>query len=210
MSTAVYLIGHGRVDAAAPATEIPSKITMHWLSRQGDVTGGLSNKLLSGTLKQVHSTDPPGTFIKQHYLCYDMGFLNEIKVRDFLNRKTPHPHGSNDAFVLYTRECNKVRCDVPLSSIFAYLSMLSSENDWQVYWTCCRGFIGRKNPYKAIFRGGQIVRERREEPGPTPAVGEQGHTIAEADQDTVVLVASNAARSDVKSPSAAIKTVHTF
>jgi hypothetical protein len=210
MSTTVYLIGHGRVERARPVS-IPKNITMHWLARIGDITSGLSNAFLSGCLTKEHGTDGPGARIREHHLCGDLEMTLDPKIKDFFSRTTPDPNGSDDPCVLYTRP----QTDVSLSSIFDFLLMLSPTNEWHVYWTCCRGYIGKVNPYKTLWSDqGTIVRELRDNPDPTPALGTQDHKIKKADFNSVVFVAKSDRRSvnrvNIASPAAAARVILKF
>jgi hypothetical protein len=188
MSTTVYLVGHGRVAANTPIN-LPSNITMHWLAPLGDVTGGLSRAFLSGVNTNEYGHDNPLSSIEEHYLCADQDWPTDGKIVDFLNRPN-HPHGSTDPYFLYTRP----NIDMPLSSIFTFLKELSPTNDWHLYWTCCRGFIGVNNPYKSEWKNGAAVRTARVNPPKSTAVGPTGpdkHRLADAGFDTVVMIAKS-------------------
>ena len=191
MSKAVYLIGHGRVDAAIPVI-VPPTMTMHWLGHLGDVANGLSYAFLSGTLTQELPNSGPGTAIIQHYLCgerADEDTVTDTKIKNFFDRQTAHPFGCVDPYVLYPRG----KTNVSLSSIFAFLEMLSPTEDWHLYWTPCRGYIGQKNPYTSKFdkKQGAVIRELRVNPEQTPALEDQGHQTVDAGFETIRLVAKS-------------------
>ncbi len=187
----VYLIGHGRVDGQAPAIQIPDKITMHWLAPLGDTSVGLSTAFMGGQLQQEEGSDPPRTSVPQHYWCADMNVKHDEKITAFFRRVAQDPHGSPDPYVLYPRD----KTNLPLSSILAFLKMLSPEEaDWHVYWTCCRGYIGRVNPTETVWEQGQRIRSRRrQEPKETPALDnkQEKHKTLEADFKSIVMVAQS-------------------
>jgi hypothetical protein len=186
MSKTVYLIGHGRVDAKTPIN-VPDHITAHWLARLGDVTAGLSNAFLSGALgAEYGQPDGPQSSINEHYLCSDMDFYTDGKIVSFFGRAA-HPHASADPYFLYTRP----NTDVKLSSIFTFLLHLGPSEDWHIYWTCCRGFIGVNNAYKTEWSQGGVVRTARNKPPATPKVGTGGHTVKDASFESVVLLAKS-------------------
>ena len=192
MSTTVYLIGHGRVDASASPIYVKPNVTMHWLGPLGDVTAGMSYAFLNGSLTSVDSTDAGGSSIWQHYLCgehADQDDVVDTKIKNFFDKKSPDPHGCPDPWVLYPRG----KTNVSLSSIFRFLDMLSPSNDWHLYWTCCRGFIGYKNPFTTKFvKGtGTVTRERRVNPDITPQLDAQDHTTSAANFQTIRIVASS-------------------
>jgi hypothetical protein len=172
-SITVYLIGHGRVKADEAPAIVPDGITMHWLGPQGDTTKGLSYHFLNGALTQEHGDpDGPGSTITQHILCPEgpesVNDYLDSKIKNFFDRQIPHPHGSEDAWVLYTQG----GIHVSLSSIFTFLKELSPTKNWHVYWTCCRGYIGQINNYETTFtKETQVVqRVRRKNPCASPAV----------------------------------------
>jgi hypothetical protein len=194
MSTTVYLIGHGRVNAEDSPIYVTPNVTMHWLGRLGDVTAGMSYAFLSGTLTQVDSSDAGGSSIWQHYLCGEQGDVDDVvdtKIKNFFDRRSPDPHGCPDPWVLYPRG----KTNVSLSSIFRFLNMLSPSNDWHLYWTCCRGFVGYKNPYttKFVKATGTVTRQRRTDPKVTPRLDntKEKHAICSASFDSVRIVASS-------------------
>jgi hypothetical protein len=190
MSTVVYLIGHGRVDSKAAPAVLPQNVTVHWLAPLGDTTAGLSHAFLSGRLNAEDSHSDPGSSVVQHYLCSehaDVDPQNDLKIRNFFSRNIDHPHGSRDPYVLYPR----AQVNVSLSSICSFLEKLSPTNDWHVYWTCCRGYVGQNNEFETRFRQGKVVRERRVNPPPTPALTAQGHRTIAVDFNTVVMVAKS-------------------
>lgn len=194
VSAVVYLVGHGRV-ASSTGIGVPPNITMHWLAREGDVTGGLSNAFLSGKLTQEHSQSDPGTNINEHYLCSDMAWVTDTKIKDFLGRPS-HPNGSPYPCVMYTQPLT----DVPLSSIFKYLSELAPKNDWHLYWTCCRGYMEATNLYKTQWskKNNRAERMRRLDPGETPKVGSKDidgkHEVKDANHESVILAVKSAGR----------------
>lgn len=200
MSKVVYLIGHGRVDASAPVI-VPPTMTMHWLGHLGDVSNGISYAFLSGKLTAELGTSGPNSSIPEHYLCgerADVDDVTDTKIKNFFDRKTPHPMGSTNPYVLYPRG----KTNVSLSSIFKFLEMLSPTQDWHLYWTCCRGYIGVRNPKTSTYvkSSGTVERlDRKPEEGKkgkmkipkTPALSEQGHQTVKADFDTIRLVAQS-------------------
>jgi hypothetical protein len=195
MSKTVYLIGHGRVSTTVPPAVLSNTITMHWAGPLGDVTAGLSHKFLNGVLTIADSTSPPGSSIPQHYLCSeaaDIDSKTDLKIRDFFARNTPDPHGCPDPYVLYPRQ----QKNLSLSSILDFLLMLSPTSDWQVYWTCCRGYIGQKNPYTTRWDKAQnaVRRELRADPEKTPELTDQGHKTVEASFDTLRMIARSDAQ----------------
>ena len=188
MSKAVYLIGHGRVDAVPVV--VPPTITMHWLGHLGDVSNGLSYAFLNGRLTAELPNSDPGTTIQQHYLCgerADQDSVTDTKIKNFFDRQTPHPLGCVDPYVLYPRG----KTNVSLSSIFAFLEMLSPTEQWHLYWTCCRGYIGQRNPYTSKFDTGSVIRELRKDPDETPQLSAQGHVTVQADFQSIRLVAKS-------------------
>ncbi len=195
MSKTVYLIGHGRVSVTVPAAVLPPNITMHWAGPLGDVTAGLSHRFLNGVLTIPDSTSPPGSSVPQHYLCSeaaDIDSQTDLKIRNFFARQTPDPHGCPDPYVLYPRQ----QKNLALSSIFDFLLMLSPSSDWHVYWTCCRGYIGQKNPYATKWDRAQngVIRELRTNPEKTPKLHKQGHETVEASFETLRMIARSDAQ----------------
>jgi hypothetical protein len=163
---------------------------MHWLAQLGDVTAGMSHAFLSGRLTAEHGQSAPGSSIFEHYLCSehaDVDPQNDAKIKSFFSRAAAHPDGSQDPYVLYPR----AKINVSLSSIFAFLTLLSPTIDWHVYWTCCRGYIGQHNPFEAKFTRGQVMRVARVDPPATPALTDQGHQTLDAGFETVVMVAKS-------------------
>ena len=194
MKTTVYLIGHGRVDSAASPVRVGPNVTMHWLGPLGDVTNGMSYAFLSGALTAVDSTDTSGSSIWEHYLCGEQGDVDDVvdtKIKNFFDKRSPDPHGCADPWVLYPRG----KTNVSLSSIFSFLNMLSPSNDWNLYWTCCRGFIGQKNPYTTKFdkRTGTVTRNLRADPSVTPTLDnkKENHNNCAASFDSIRIVASS-------------------
>lgn len=188
MSKVVYLIGHGRVEAD-PVT-VPPTMTMHWLGHLGDVSNGLSYAFLNGRLTAELPSSGPGSSIHQHYLCgerADEDSVTDTKIKNFFDRNTPHPLGCVDPYVLYPRG----KTNVSLSSIFAFLEMLSPTEQWHLYWTCCRGYIGQKNPYTSKYERGAVVRVKRDDPEETPQLNAQNHSTVDVDFRSIRLVAKS-------------------
>jgi hypothetical protein len=161
MSKGVYLIGHGRVDPGTPVI-VPPTITVHWLGYLGDVSNGLSYAFLGGTLTTELGTSGPGSSFPMHYLCGERNAQDDVvdtKIKNFFGRPTPFPGGSQDPYVLYAR----AKTNVSIESIFTFLEMLSPTQHWHLYWTCCRGYLGQKNPYTSKFDkpSGTVVRSLR-------------------------------------------------
>lgn len=200
MSKVVYLIGHGRVDARTPVI-VPPTMTMHWLGLLGDVSNGISYAFLSGTLTAELESSPPKSTILEHYLCgerADEDPVTDTKIKNFFDRKSAHPLGSKNPYVLYPRG----KTNVSLSSIFAFLEMLSPTEEWHLYWTCCRGYIGERNPKTSTYvkKSGMVESlDRKPERGKkgnlripkTPALHKQEHQTVEAGFGTVRLVAQS-------------------
>jgi hypothetical protein len=191
MSQAVYLMGHGRVDAETPVI-IPEKITMHWLGYLGDVSNGISYAFLNGSLTEELPNSGPGSAILQHYLCgerADVDPVTDTKIKNFFDRQTPHPFGCEDPYVIYPRG----KTNVSVSSIFAFLQKFGTYTEWHLYWTCCRGYIGQYNPYTSKFdkEKAAVVRELRKEPEKTPELGDQGHKTVDADFETIRIMAKS-------------------
>ncbi|HEX8710427.1 MAG TPA: hypothetical protein VF730_01050 [Terracidiphilus sp.] len=200
MSKVVYLIGHGRVAANKPIV-VPATMTMHWLGHLGDVSNGISYAFLLGQLTAELDPSLPSSSILEHYLCgerADEDPVTDTKIKNFFDRKSPHPLGSTNPYVLYPRG----KTNVSLSSIFAFLEMLSPTEQWHLYWTCCRGYIGVRNPKTSTYvkKSGLVERlERKPEPGKhgklkipkTPQLSEQEHQTVDAGFDTIRLVAQS-------------------
>lgn len=192
MSKTVYLIGHGRVDASASPVYVTPNVTMHWLGPLGDVTSGMSYGFLNGSLTKVDSTDAGGSSIWQHYLCgehADQDDVVDTKIKNFFDKRSPDPHGCQDPWVLYPRG----KTNVSLSSIFRFLNTLSPSSDWHLYWTCCRGFIGYKNPFTTRYdkKTNIVERVKRTAPEITPALDDKDHTTTAASFQSVRIVASS-------------------
>lgn len=188
MGKTVYLIGHGRVHNTETC-HLPGNVTMHWLVPLGDVTAGLSYAFLSGGLNKDYGASEPRSHIKEHYLCSDVHSVNDKKISDFFSRAGPHPHDSTDPYILMPR----YKTNLSLSSISRFISSLSPSGDWHLYWTCCRGYLGVRNPYRSEWdkANQQCIRVQREDPEATPALDEQGHTTRECDFSSVIMVAKS-------------------
>jgi hypothetical protein len=191
MNKAVYLVGHGRVDEKIPVI-VPPTITMHWLGHLGDVSNGLSYAFLNGGLTTELPSSGPKSSIDQHYLCgerADEDPVTDTKIKNFFDRQTAHPFGCQDPYVLYPRG----KTNVSLSSIFTFLEMLSPTVDWHLYWTCCRGYIGQKNPYTSKFdrASGGVVRALRKDPEATPKLSADKHVTVDASFESIRLVAKS-------------------
>jgi hypothetical protein len=189
MSKVVYLAGHGRVSPNV-ATVVPGKMTMHWLGHLGDVSNGISYAFLIGKLTAEINTSGPRTEIPEHYLCgerADVDPVTDTKIKNFLDRTVANPLGDTDPYLLYPRG----KTNVSLSSIFDFLRMLSPTQEWHLYWTCCRGYIGQENPMTSTFNKAtnQVERRVREAPEITPALNAQGHETVNADFNNIRLVA---------------------
>ena len=193
MSKGVYLIGHGRVDPATPV-KVPPTITVHWLGHLGDVSNGLSYAFLGGTLTAELGTNGPGSSFPQHYLCGERNEQDDVvdtKIKNFFGRQTPFPGGSQDPYVLYAR----AKTNVSITSIFNFLEMLSPTQEWHLYWTCCRGYLGQKNPYTSKFdkASGTVVRALRTDPGETPLLDntKENHSNVDAGFNSIRMIAKS-------------------
>ncbi|HTJ30569.1 MAG TPA: hypothetical protein VL346_08720 [Acidobacteriaceae bacterium] len=193
MGKGVYLIGHGRVDPATPVI-VPPTITVHWLGHLGDVSNGLSYAFLGGTLTAELGTSGPGSSFPQHYLCGERNEQDDVvdtKIKNFFGRQTPFPGGSQDPYVLYAR----AKTNVSIESIFAFLEMLSPTQEWHLYWTCCRGYLGQKNPYTSKFdkASGTVVRALRTDPEATPLLNntKENHLNVNAGFNSIRMVAKS-------------------
>src|SRR5262245_997845 len=189
MSKVVYLAGHGRVSPNV-ATIVPSKITMHWLGHLGDVSNGISYAFLSGNLTAEINTSGPRSEIPEHYLCgerADVDPVTDTKIKNFLDRNVANPLGDNDPYLLYPRG----KTNVSLCSIFDFLKKLSPTQEWHLYWTCCRGYIGESNPMTSTFNKKTRAVERlvRDKPEITPVLSAQDHKTENADFTNVRLIA---------------------
>ena len=195
MSKTVYLLGHGRVNTQAPPVRLPQGIFVHWLGPIGEVGQGLSFGVLSGALTpdNEHSGSSPSSApIPEHYLCgerEDVDPMLDVKIKNFFDRKTPHPNGDGGVYVLYPRG----KTDVSLSSIFTFLRSLDPSSDWHIYWTCCRSIIGRMNPIAAKFdKASKTVMHvpRTDTVEVTQPPGSLGHNSVNAVVGTVRLISS--------------------
>lgn len=189
MSKVVYLVGHGRV-APNVVTIVPKRVTMHWLGHLGDVSNGISYAFLNGTLSEELSSSGAGSELNEHYLCgerADIDPVTDTKIKNFLDRKTPNPLGVSDPYVLYPRG----KTNVSLTSIFELLRMLSPTEEWHLYWTCCRGYIGQKNLMTSMFNRTtrRVERQLREAPEVTPQLRAQDHETVNANFTNVRIVA---------------------
>jgi len=198
MGKGVYLIGHGRVDPKTPVI-VPPTITMHWLGHLGDVSNGLSYAFLGGTLTTELGTSGPGDSFPQHYLCGERNEQDDVvdtKIKNFFARQTPFPGGSQDPYVLYSR----ARTNVSVTSIFSFLQMLSPTQEWHLYWTCCRGYLGQKNPYTSKFdkASGTVVRALRKDTQEDPLIAtplldntKENHSNVDAGFNSIRMVAKS-------------------
>jgi hypothetical protein len=193
MSKGVYLIGHGRVDPGTPVI-VPPTMTVHWLGHLGDVSNGLSYSFLNGSLTTELGTSGPGSSFPMHYLCGERDEQDDVvdtKIKNFFARPTPYPGGSQDPYVLYA----KCKTNVSIQSIFSFLEMLSPTQEWHLYWTCCRGYLGQKNPYTSKFdkASGTVVRTLRIDPEATPLLDnkKENHLNTDAGFHSVRLVAKS-------------------
>src|ERR1700677_2450215 len=193
MSKGVYLIGHGRVDPGTPVI-VPPTMTVHWLGHLGDVSNGLSYAFLNGTLTAELGTSDPGSSFPMHYLCGERDKQDDVvdtKIKNFFGRPTPFPGGSHDPYVLYAR-CTT---NGSIKSIFSFLEMLSPTQEWHLYWTCCRGYLGQKTPYTSKFdkASGAVVRAPRTDPDPTPLLDNktENHLNTDAGFQSVRMVAKS-------------------
>jgi hypothetical protein len=189
MSKVVYLVGHGRVSANV-VTIMPMRMTMHWLGHLGDVSNGISYAFLLGTLNDEINNSGPRTEINEHHLCgeaADIDTVTDAKIKNFFDRKTPHPLGDTDPYVLYPRG----KTNVSLSSIFRFLKALDSTEEWHLYWTCCRGYIGQKNPMTSMFNKStlRVEQKLRVNPAETPQLRDQDHQIVNADFNNIRMIA---------------------
>ncbi|HEY4357209.1 MAG TPA: hypothetical protein VGN16_15775 [Acidobacteriaceae bacterium] len=189
MSKVVYLVGHGRV-AANVVTIMPRRTTMHWLGHLGDVSNGISYAFLSGRLTAELGISGPGSEVNEHYLCgerADIDPVTDTKIKNFFDRNTPNPLGVADPYVLYPRG----KINVSLTSIIEFLRMLSPMEEWHLYWTCCRGYIGQRNAMTSTYNRAtnQVEQRLRHEPEPTPALNDQNHQTVNADFDNIRLIA---------------------
>jgi len=165
---------------------------MHWLGHLGDVSNGISYAFLVGKLTAELGTSDPGSSILEHYLCgerADEDPVTDEKIKSFFDRKSPHPLGASDPYVLYPRG----KTNVSLSSIFAFLEMMSPTQQWHLYWTCCRGYIGQLNPNtsKYIKATDEVKSIPRKEIERTPQLHEGDHKTVRADFDNIRLVAQS-------------------
>ena len=191
MSNVVYLIGHGRVSNKEPV-EVPEHMTMHWLGELGDVSNGISYAFLAGELTAELNTTAPREKIPEHYLCGEQADIDDVvdtKIKAFFDRHGEHPLKCTNPYVLYARG----KTNVSLTSIFQFLSMLSPSTDWHLYWTCCRGFLGKKNPLTSTYvkESGKVERLERAMPEVTPALAADGHKTFKAGFDNIRLVAES-------------------
>jgi hypothetical protein len=191
MSDVVYLIGHGRVSNDAPV-EMPEHMTMHWLGSLGDVSNGISYAFLAGELTAELNTSVPKDKIPEHFLCGEQADIDGVvdtKIKAFFDRQTAHPLNCPNPYVLYTRG----KTNVSLTSIFQFLNMLSPSTDWDLYWTCCRGFIGKNNPLTSTYvkETGTVQRLVRTDPEVTPELKDKGHATLAADFNNIRLVAQS-------------------
>ena len=191
MSNVVYLIGHGRVSNKEPV-EVPEHMTMHWLGELGDVSNGISYAFLAGELTAELNTSAPRENIPEHFLCGEQGDIDDVvdtKIKAFFDRQIAHPLGCPNPYVLYVRG----KTNVSLTSIFQFLNMLSPSTDWHLYWTCCRGFIGKKNPLTSTYvkESGRVERLERADPEATPSLTSGGHKTLKAGFDNIRLLAQS-------------------
>jgi hypothetical protein len=191
MSKVVYLIGHGRV-SNTKSLEVPDHMKMHWLGHLGDVSNGISYAFLAGELTAELNTSVPKDNIPEHFLCgerADEDAVTDTKVKAFFDRRSAHPLGCTNPYVIYPRG----KTNVSLTSVFKFLEMLSPSSDWDLYWTCCRGYIGKNNPLTSTYvkESGKVERLTRENPEETPTLGSQGHKTLNADFDNIRLVAQS-------------------
>jgi hypothetical protein len=188
MGTTVYLLGHGRV-SQKNFTTVPPNFTMHWLCQLGDVAS-VSDAFLAGKYNQPESSLATGGSIQEHYLCGDpLDTSNYIDNKIFSFFQRQDPHGSQNPCVLYPRG----QTNVSLTSIFAYLTYIyPNETNWDVYWTCCRGFLNTLNTHKAVWDDvNGVTRELRAEAKMPPKLTDQGHTLTKATTESVALVAKS-------------------
>jgi hypothetical protein len=191
MSKVVYLIGHGRV-SNNKTLEVPDHMTMHWLGHLGDVSNGISYAFLAGELTKEINSSVHKDQIPEHYLCGerdDIDPVTDTKIKAFFDRKSEHPLGCTNPYVIYPRG----KTNVSLTSIFKFLEMLSPSADWHMYWTCCRGYIGKNNPNTSTYvkEKGVVESLPRTDPEQTPALKSQGHETLNADFDNIRLVAQS-------------------
>ncbi|WP_058185450.1 hypothetical protein [Terracidiphilus gabretensis] len=191
MSKVVYLIGHGRV-SNNKSIEVPDRMTMHWLGHLGDVSNGLSYAFLAGELTAELNASVPKDQIPEHFLCGERADIDPVvdtKIKAFFDRQTAHPLGCTNPYVIYPRG----RTNVSLSSIFKFLEMLSPSAEWHMYWTCCRGYLGKNNPLTSTYvkESGTVERLKRVDPEATPALASGGHKTLTPDFDSIRLVAKS-------------------
>jgi hypothetical protein len=158
----VYLIGHGRVATDGTMTTIPRNVTMHWGGPLGNTTKGISIALLKGELHAAYGTTGPYMSVAEHYLCGDMNLYHNVKIGHFFKNAAIDDH----SYVLFTRHHEH---SFTLTSIFEFLNSMFVNYELKVYWTCCRAFIGVKNPMQSRYEKRTIVNELRNKPPETPA-----------------------------------------
>lgn len=187
----VYLAGHGRV-AAGESVSVPAGVTLHWLGHLGDVSNGISYAFLKGQLQTELEPTGHGMSVHEHYLCgerADIDPVTDTKLKSFLERASAHPQGDGDPYILYPRG----KVNVSLTSIIQFVQMLSPSREWHLYWTCCRGYIGIKNPLTSMFdkASSTVQRVPRSDPAVTPKLDAQEHVTKKAGFDSIRMIAKS-------------------